>query len=199
MFPELSARRIENEWEVLNLLNQWNPGRLEILSRRQNGRDVVFNLILHRTSGILHRRRAPQIIAGSHPAIIRFPRFFPCVPIEAALTQPVFHPNVHPLTGFVCLWNRFAPGDTIVEALAHLQQIIAWGALNLAADHVMQPEAIAWYQQPERTPALPLPYEPIVEAEEFRRSRLYRRRDPVKRRLDAEGEKSETMKGFAGA
>jgi len=49
-----------------------------------------------------------------------FARFFPAVPIEAYLTRPVFHPNVHPTTGFVCLWSRFSKADTVIEALCRL-------------------------------------------------------------------------------
>jgi len=75
---------------------------------------------------------------------LRFPRFFPAVPIEATLTLPVFHPNVDSRSGFVCLWTRTSPGDTVMEALRRLQRIVAWAAVNNEAEHVMQPEAARW-------------------------------------------------------
>ena len=70
---------------------------------------------MHHTSGILKRRELPLV--RSHEVVFRFPRFYPSVPIEAVLSVPTFHPNVDSDTGFVCLWNNFASGDTILEAL----------------------------------------------------------------------------------
>ena len=32
--------------------------------------------------------------------------------------EPLFHPNVKPETGFVCLWQEANPRDTAVQALA---------------------------------------------------------------------------------
>jgi hypothetical protein len=97
-------------------------------------------------------------LVEEHEAELRFPRFFPSVPIEAYLRRPVFHPNVDPVNGFVCLWDRFSPGDTVVTAVRHLQRIVAWRMLNLWADHVMQPEAAAWHGGDRDGYRLPLGY-----------------------------------------
>jgi len=80
------------------------------------------------------------------------------VPIEAFLAVPVFHPNVHPDNGFVCLWTRGSTGDTIVTALVRLQNVIGWRLHNASPDHLMQPAALAWAAS---ATDLPLPCTPI--------------------------------------
>ncbi len=51
------------------------------------------------------------------------------------------HPNVHPLTGFICLWSRHSAGDTVVEALLQTQRVLSGELWNRDPDHLMQPEA----------------------------------------------------------
>src|SRR5262249_38688823 len=122
----------------------------------------------------------------SHKVSLSFPRFFPSTPIEARLAVQDFHPNVHTETAFVCLWNRFSPGDTVIEAISQLQQVISCQLLNEETDHVMQPEALAWYQDPARGVKLPLPYQPINKPIDFQKERTYAVHSPnsFRRRLE---------------
>ncbi|MGH9450170.1 MAG: hypothetical protein ACRD11_06455 [Terriglobia bacterium] len=157
METTLRQRRVDNEAKILSVLAQANPDGLEIL-------DVSpglgsFRICLGRTSGIL-RRSFPCLVAARHEAEISFPRFFPDAPIEMRLLAPVFHPNIDPVNGFVCLWDRFSCGDTVAEALRRLQQIIAWKLFNLEARHLMQPEAAEWSRHPDRP--LPLEFTPLT-------------------------------------
>ena len=157
MRTTLRQRRIKNEGGILAALAQANPDGLEILDASpQRG---VFRVSLGQTSGIL-RLDFPSLVATRHEAEISFPRFFPDAPIEARLLAPVFHPNVDPLNGLVCLWDRFSAGDTAAEALRRLQQIIAWKMFNLDARHLMQPEAAEWSRHPDRP--LPLEFTPLI-------------------------------------
>ncbi|MGH9397114.1 MAG: hypothetical protein ACRD18_09730, partial [Terriglobia bacterium] len=127
MATTLRQRRIENEAGILAALARANPDGLEILdASSQRG---VFCVSLGQTSGIL-RLDLPSIVATRHETEISFSRFFPDAPIEARLLAPVFHPNIDPLNGFVCLWDRFSAGDTVAEALRRLQRIIAWEMFN---------------------------------------------------------------------
>ena len=109
----------------------------------------IFNFFLRQTSSLTGTLPNFETV-DSHAVTLHFPKFFPSVPIEASLAHPVFHPNVHPETGFVCLWNRFSPGDTVMEAISQLQQVITWKLVNQETDHLMQPEALAWYKDPAR-------------------------------------------------
>lgn len=158
MNVELRNRRLENEWDLLGLLAQANPENLQVVGRNRETDGDWFQVILHQT----------------HAAGFRFPDLFPSVPIEAFLKQPVFHPNVHPETGFVCLWDRFSSSDTIAIAVRQLQRVIRWEVFNSNPDHVMQPEALAAAATIER----PLPGVPIVMPPGF-----YTTRAPSRPRL----------------
>ena len=160
----LRDRRLANEWQLLEEAERVNPPILEISGRETHGEDDVFHVILHQACGII-LREGQKVLAQSHAAAIRFPRFFPSVPIEASLSVPVFHPNVDPCNGFVCLWDRFSSGDTVIEAIRVLQRVIGWKSVNIDARHVMQPEAAEWYANPAREWALPLEFTPLARPE----------------------------------
>jgi ubiquitin-protein ligase len=136
---DLRQRRIENEWELLQQMAQANPSLLRDIRRHQD----EFLLKLSQTT-------APLCVNGNvefrseHDVRFSYARFFPTMPIEAYVTPPVFHPNVHPDTGFVCLWGRFSLHDTVVEALCQLQRVLTFTLFSDSADHVMQPEASKW-------------------------------------------------------
>jgi ubiquitin-protein ligase len=136
------ARRLDNEWKLLAQLVEHNPGVLEPIRRETLPDADVFHVILHRTSALALGDPPRLMEFASHTVAFRYLSFYPSVPIEAFLATPVFHPNVHPENGFVCLWDRFSPGDTIVEAVRKLQQVITWQLWNGRAEHVMQPEAL---------------------------------------------------------
>lgn len=180
----LYERRVDEEWNLLQKLAERNPGVVELVGRRRLADGDLFEVALHQTAGIVGWRGTEPVLERSHRVLLRFPRFFPAVPIEATLASPVFHPNVDPRSGFVCLWTRTSAGDTIMEALRRLQRIVAWAAVNNAAEHVMQPEAVRWGQdQAERAR---LDFTPLVEAAEFKLERDYREPKGRRKRLDTE-------------
>jgi len=158
--------RIRNEWRLLESLRDLNSDILEVVDRFVDGDGDAARLVVRMTTGILGVRQGISV-AREHAAVVRFPRFFPSVPIEAQLTVPVFHPNIDPHSGFVCLWTRFSVGDTLMEAIVRLQQIIAWKLVNPEAHHVMQPEALRWYQDPGRNMELPLEHVQLRLLESF--------------------------------
>ncbi|MGD0577815.1 MAG: hypothetical protein ABSC08_02690 [Bryobacteraceae bacterium] len=150
-------RRIDNEWALLAELARANPGSLDGLSRSRDAEADFFRVTLHHTAALAgsppDRRRV-----DSHVVDFRFTAYYPAVPVEAFLSVPVFHPNVHPDNGFVCLWTRGSTGDTIITALVRLQNVIGWRLHNASPDHLMQPEALAWLAS---GPDLPLPCTPL--------------------------------------
>jgi len=161
----LQSRRVGNEWDLLLHLQRSNPSILQAVNRNSSPEVDAFLLVLLRTGGIVSQN-GREILVYSHEAKISFPRFFPSVPLEARLAVPVFHPNVDPVSGFVCLWNRFAPGDTVIEAVCRLQRVISWKLLNLDQDQVIQPRAVVWYEDPNRAQPLPLAFEALVWPDE---------------------------------
>ena len=166
---ELRQRRIENEWELLEQMAQANPS---LLTEIQRGHDD-FLLKLSQTT-------APVRVEGSinlrseHDVRLSFPRFFPTMPIEAYVMPPVFHPNVHPDTGFVCLWGRFSLHDTVVEALCQLQRVLTFTLFSESADHVMQPEAVQWAEE-RNSGKLPFSLTPLVKPAGWQKERGFRR------------------------
>ena len=133
-------RRVEQEWAILDALAAANPGVVERGARRTEPDADVFAITLHDTPGLVLVDGLPAL-THRHDAVIYFRQWFPSVPIEVSVARPVVHPNVHPETGFVCLWGRFSPGDTVIEAVAQLQRVITWQRWNDLAVHVMQPDA----------------------------------------------------------
>lgn len=140
------ARRIANEWQYLLLLADENPSLLEVRSRRSEAASECFDFGLTQTpayAALPVPDNAPSNIVTRHEVTIRLPDFYPAVPCEAFLKTPLFHPNIHPHNGFVCLWDRFSVGDGVIEAVQQLQRIISWHLYNSFAEHVMQPDALA--------------------------------------------------------
>lgn len=172
MKSTLHERRVEQEWRLLQTLAGENRPVLEVLDRKQEVTCDLFSLVLRQTCGLVKHASELKSLK-THAVVFRFPQFFPSVPIEASLVEPVFHPNVHPVTGFVCLWNRFSAGDTIVEAVARLQRVVAWQLMNVNSDHLLQPESIAWYGDPQRTIQLPLSFQAVLIPKGFRFERSY--------------------------
>ena len=150
---------------------------------RAEGEDTILTLTFSHTTGLVN---TPAGLAPltEHVADLHFPRFFPAIPIEAYLRRPVFHPNVDPANGFVCLWGRFSPGDTVITAALYLQQIIAWRAWNLSAEHVIQSDAAAWHAGGAAGHSLPLPCRFLLVPEELDGLDVYPAHGiPVRRRL----------------
>src|SRR4029078_2560627 len=82
-----------------------------------------------------------------HTIRLGFTRFYPDVPIECYVEEPLFHPNVRPETGFVCLWQDANPRDTGIQAIARAQSMAAYRMVNLGDPHQMNRDAAAWYRQ----------------------------------------------------
>jgi ubiquitin-protein ligase len=156
----MRARRIENERLLLETLQQANSGRLR-LTRNHDG----FALQVDGVPALLappSDTATTSEVVGSHSLRVVFPRYYPSMPAEVYLDAPVFHPNVHPDTGFVCLWTRHRVNITLEQTLAQLQRVLAWSLLNTNPEHVMQPEALLWYAQPAVRAYLPLHFIPFV-------------------------------------
>lgn len=182
----MRKRRIQNEWKLLQELEARNPAILQVAERGLSAAGEFFRVRLRQTAGPV-KAFGRITLQESHQIEFYFPRFFPAVPIEAALQTPVFHPNVDPDNGFVCLWTRTCAGDDIVEAAARIQRIIAWDLVNFAPDHLMQTDAVDWYRNEVRTIALPCSFQPLIPGQscdglsrsylsppERRRQRLFR-------------------------
>jgi len=174
---DLRQQRIENEWELLERMAEANPRLLAIHEWRPSD----FLLTLHETPAVARINNEAQICMD-HEVRLSFARFFPTMPIEAYLTRAVFHPNVHPDTGFVCLWGRFSLRDTVVEALCQLQRVLSYSLLSESADHVMQPEALKWAHQELAAGKLPLQYTPLAKPAGWQEEREYRKA-PERKRL----------------
>ena len=128
MAESTRERRIRNEAALLREMAALNRERLQIVELT----DDEFRLILH----------TPAHGAGVHSLKLVFAPYFPAVPIEAYLDVPVRHPNVHPVTGFICLWDKHSTGDTVIEALRQTQRVLSGELRNGEADHLMQPESL---------------------------------------------------------
>jgi ubiquitin-protein ligase len=162
----LRERRICNEWRLLHRFAEANPDMLEVNARSQDLESESFHVTLDRTSALICSPSGVRLV-NRHQITIRMPDFFPAVPMQVFLIVPVLHPNVHPSTGFVCLWDRFNPGDTAITALRQLQRVISWEIFNTELEHLMQSEACQLYRQQ------PLPYTPLQMQPEFERERIY--------------------------
>ena len=132
-----TERRLQAEWDLLQQLAQLNPGRLTGISCE----DRTFRFTL---------REAPVRLAGSpngehvsiHDVRAAYPSFFPSAPLELYVGRAFFHPNVHPETGFVCVWAQHRLEHTIEHALHKLVAMMSGRLYNLEAMHRMQPEAL---------------------------------------------------------
>lgn len=135
-------RRLNSEWDLLRRLADRNPHRLQNLRVD----DLSFRLRLLETSALAlpseHTAEQKEVVT-EHDMIIVFPRFFPAAPLELYLSVPMQHPNIHPETGFVCLWDRHRVSHTVEHALHKLVAILGWTLYNRDSLHVMQSEALA--------------------------------------------------------
>ena len=150
----MRERRVANERRLLDLLAAENPEGLTLAGwESREGGDIARVALLdtpaYRIGGGIVRRHEVRLV---------LPEYFPSVPIEAYLEVPVAHANVHPVNGFVCLWDRHAKGDTVIEALRQLQRIITWQLWNSNPNHNMQPDLGECAPLPYRELAAPASY-----------------------------------------
>jgi len=166
-------RRVEQEWRLLQALVESSPTIVGPAKKEATENGSSFDFDLHGTEAIIKVFDGFQI-RSDHKVSLHFPAFFPSIPIEASLAQPVFHPNIHPATGFVCLWGKFSSRDTVIEAVAQLQRIVTWQLLNRESEHIMQPAALVWFDDPARPVSLPLRFQPISVPRALLLQRKYR-------------------------
>ena len=146
---DLYTRRFCSEAELLHALAAQNPGRITDIAAE----DGTLALVLHGPAAQLVGA-APQCPVARHDLRIHFPVHFPAVPMEMFLAKAAVHPNIHPETGFVCLWDRHRVSNTVEHAMHKLVAMLAGGLHNAAPQHVMQPDALA--ALPLLTAAMPL-------------------------------------------
>jgi ubiquitin-protein ligase len=146
----LRADRIAKEWSLLERLASANPDFLEVLERQASPAEEVFRVRLHGSPGLEYAEGDQLAIRDSHTIRLSFTRFYPDVPIECYVEEALFHPNVKPETGFVCLWEEANPRDTAIQALARAQAMAAYRMLNLGGAHQMNREAADWYVEVAR-------------------------------------------------
>jgi hypothetical protein len=173
-------RRVEQEWRMLRALADCNY-HLDLTARRCQAGEEIFGFSLSATNATVVDGQRVRL-RETHAAILRCPRFFPAVPLEINLNSPVFHPNVHPENGFVCLWDRFSTEDTVIHALLKLQKVLTWNLYNRESDHVMQPKSLEWLDNPDRDLPLPLDCKELRKPAEFEERCLAAER-PHRRRL----------------
>ncbi len=151
-----TERRLAAEWTLLQQLAAANPGRLTGLRRDA----VDFHLRLHGPAAVSIPNPQHTGRLFVHDLRLEFPVHFPAVPMEMYLRIPVFHPNVHPETGFVCLWDRHRVSNSVEHALHKLVAMLAGDLFHAAAPHVMQPEALPCARG-EAMPLQGVAYEPV--------------------------------------
>lgn len=166
---DLRRQRIENEWSFLQRMAAANPGILTIKDRIPD----EFRVTLRETNAPIRNNGNIEIV-NEHQLRLSFARFFPAIPMEIYRNRPVFHPNVHPSTGFVCLWNKSSISDTVVEALIRLQRVLTCSLFTDSPDHVMQPAALRWMSAPNRDLELPLHCIPLSKPDSWDKEHGFR-------------------------
>ena len=153
-------RRLREEWALLAELAAHNPDRLTDLAAD----DTTFWVTLHATPAL---SLEGESILDQHRLRLDYPRFFPALPLELSLETPVFHPNVHALTGFVCLWDRHRTSNTVEHALHKTVAMLGWKLLNSEPRHTMQPAALALAPADRETIASKLEAAPLTGVRGF--------------------------------
>ena len=126
------GRRLQGEWRLLLQLQAANPNRIADVFAE----DCTFHVTLLQTPALALKEGTP--IPTKHQLRIIFPRFFPAVPMEAFLLEVVRHPNIHPESGFICLWDTHRVSNTVEHALLKVEAMLGWRLLNLEPRHQMQ-------------------------------------------------------------
>jgi hypothetical protein len=150
--------RIEKEWLLLGRLAEWNPEMLEIVGRHSSAVEEVFEVRLLASPGLADAQDDRLTIREEHALRFCFTRLYPEVGIECYAAEPLFHPNIRPETGFVCLWDESRAQDTVIQALARAQAMAAFRMVNMGTAHVMNRVAAGWFE----TVARPLHLVPLT-------------------------------------
>jgi hypothetical protein len=148
----LRRDRIDREWRLLDRLAALNPGMVELADREPRASAEVFVVRLYQSPGVREVDRGRVVTDDAQVLRLEFTRFYPDVPIECYTEMALFHPNIRPETGFVCLWEEANPQDSVIQAVARAQAMAAYRMVNLGGAHVMNGDAASWYRdvaQPE--------------------------------------------------
>lgn len=152
-----SERRLQAEWDLLQELAQLNPGRLSDISAE----DRMFRVTLHEAPARL-AHAVHNDPATVHRMRVLYPLYFPAVPLELYVDDAFQHPNVHPETGFVCLWDRHRGENTVEHALHKVVAMMDGRLYNREALHLMQPEALAWIERQGSEGFAPIRIKPLL-------------------------------------
>ncbi|RPJ85941.1 MAG: hypothetical protein EHM18_08780, partial [Acidobacteria bacterium] len=168
----LRADRLDREWRLLERFQALNPDKVEILQRQSGPDEEVFHVRLLNSPGIEALSGAQPVIRDRHTLRFCYPRFYPEMPIECYIQEPLFHPNVKPETGFVCLWEEASSRHNLIQAISRAQAMAAYRMVNLGGPHMMNRPAAEWYEQIGRPQQLvPLSWEDL-KVYEVRDSRV---------------------------
>lgn len=129
----LRSRRMDAEWKLLESLAAANQRVLARIERCEN----EFCVKLRETPAWVGSEER-QWIAQDHVVRYVFPRYYPALPLEGYVAQPVVHPNVDSVNGFVCLWKSYRAAQTIVDAVEITRAVLSWSAVNNDPEHRMQ-------------------------------------------------------------
>jgi ubiquitin-protein ligase len=143
----LRERRMDTEWELLEVLAGANEQTLAAITRAEN----EFRIVMRESPAWVGGPNALRI-ETEHTLRYVYPRYYPALPLEGYFVRPVSHINVDPVTGFVCLWQEYQPAQTIVDAILITRAIMAYKAANHTAAHRMQQDPF-----PDETYSLPMP------------------------------------------
>lgn len=141
----LRSRRMEEEWQLLEKLACANPRVFAGISRIPD----EFHITL-KESPVWIQSGCERQIETEHTIRYVYPRYYPTLPLEGYFVHPLVHMNVDPVTGFVCLWDRYRPAQTIVDAILITRAIMAWKTANRDPAHCMQ--AVEYAELPGMQP-----------------------------------------------
>jgi ubiquitin-protein ligase len=130
----LRSRRMEEEWQLLEKLVCANPHVFAGINKSAE----EFHVALKESPAWIQRGCKRQI-ETEHAVRYVYPHYYPTLPLEGYFVRPIAHINVDPITGFVCLWDRYRPAQTIVNAILITRAIMSWKTANRDPAHCMQP------------------------------------------------------------
>ena len=134
MEGSLYERRVLGEWQLLLALAERNPERIADPVLQDDG----IRLRLLGTPAL----QLDGSLVSEHRVSIGFPVHYPAAPMTLHLVSPVQHPNVHPRSGFMCLWIDHKVSNTVEHALHKAVAILGGRLFNADPIHVMQPEPL---------------------------------------------------------
>jgi ubiquitin-protein ligase len=173
----LRNRRIDAEWQLLAALADANPRTFTAIAKSED----EFRIDMRESPACVGGRQARNI-ETAHTLRYVYPRYYPSLPLEGYFVRPIFHVNVDPATGFVCLWQDYRPAQTIVDAILITRAIMAGKVANLDAAHRMQQDAVLECEEFLALPMIPLMLpsacRPLLAQRRTGRRRLVSELDP---------------------